>query len=809
MLGGCALTSGWAWSGSAFAQTPGVQTPPPVSGAVYEASSGVPLARVQVSAHPAGDSASVVGGDLTDEQGRFSLRGLAPGRYRLAFRVIGHAGAERTVTIPAAGSAPLDLGRIELAPVPVLVAELVVTAEAPAVVYGPDRDIYSVDAMPAAAGGTATDALGQVPDLEVDVDGQVLLRGGNPTIYINGRPAPMTGESLAIFLQQFPAENIQSIEVMPNPSARYEAEGAGGIVNIVLKRGVRLGLTGNVFANAGSRGEVGTGGRATYQAGDLTIRGGVSTRLTRVETSTAELRQNLLADPINFLEQETISDRGGNSGNLDLDVEYSLSERTRVSGQGRIDGNLSDADRVTRYTEMNAARAVTDEYERLAVDDQRGLSTDVSFELRHDFAPRSHDLTIEVEYQRGRDAQQSLIRQRLLEEIVDDDPTIELTLDDANEHETEAGVRIDYTRPMTEGGQIEVGYQNQTGETVDANIREIGLEGAPVGEASIVDRGLTQRQTVHSAYVTGTKRVGKLNAQLGLRAEYTNDRYSLNADAVSFGNEYFGVFPNASLTFQASRASRIRGSYSVRVRRPAASILNPTDRSTDPLNRRVGNPEIDPQYTHSFSLDASWSRGPATLRLAPFYQRSVDEFTQFKTVDPQGISTTTWENLASSASYGTTLSLALRNVRGFGGSLNLNGRREDRDGSFIQDAARRSSARWSVRTNLDKRLGETFTVQGSMTYNPARQLAQGRSSATVMSSASLRKRLMDGRASISLNLTDPLDVYRPSTTTSDRGFVETGRNRVSIRRVALSVSYNFGGRGGSGSARGQGGGQGR
>lgn len=776
-----------------------------IAGAVVDATTGAPLGSVQVTAHPADDSTFISAGGLADAAGRFSVSGLLPGQYRVAFRFLGYTRAERMITIPVA-AAPINLGQVEMVPAAISIDEVTVTVEPEAVIYAPDRDIYSVDAMPAASGGTATDAMGQVPDLEVDINGEVTLRGNAPTIYINGRPAPMRGESLAIFLQQFPAENIQSIEVMANPSSRYEAEGAGGIVNIVLKRGVRLGLTGNVFANAGSRGDLGTGARATYQAGDLTIQGGTSARFTRTETSTEERRQNLLADPISILEQETIADRAGNSGNLDLEVEYSFSERTRVTAQTRLNGNLSDADRTTSYTEMDVDATILDEYDRLAVDDQRGLSTDLSFELRHDFAPRGHDFTVEVEYQRGRDAQESLIRQRLLEEIIDEDPTFELTLDDANEHQDEMGVRLDYTRPLLENGQIEIGYQNQFGESVDANIRQLGQEGAPEGEMSILDRGLTQRQTVHSAYLTGAQRLGKFNAQLGLRTEYTDDRYSLNADGVAFGNDYFGIFPNANLTYQFNRGSRLRASYSVRVRRPTANILNPTDRSTDPLNRRVGNPDIDPQYTHSFSVDASWNKGPATIRIAPFLQRSVDQFTQYKTVDELGISTTTWENLSSSSSYGTSLSLALRNFHGFGGQLNLNGRRETRDGSFIQDAARSSSTRWSVRTNLDKRVGPNLTVQGSMTYNPARELTQGHSAATVMTSTAIRRRLMGGRASINLSITDPLDMYRPRTTTSDRGFIESGRDRVSVRRAALSLSYTFGGRG-RGGARGGGGGR--
>ena len=768
-----------------------------LSGRVVDSLDGAPLANVQIAVHPARDASIIVAGGLSDANGRFTVTGVRPDSYRVSFRLLGHGAVERAVTVSeSAVSAVLGLGTIEMSTAAISIDEVTVTATPDPVVYAPDRDIYSVEAMPAAAGGTATDALGQVPDLEVDENGEVTLRGNAPTIYINGRPAPMRGESLAVFLQQFPAENIQSIEVMPNPSARYAAEGAGGIVNIVLKRGVRLGLSGNVFANAGSRGELGTGARATYQAGDITLQGGTSARFTRTETSTAELRENLLADPITLLEQETISDRGGNSGNLDLEIEYSFSERTRLTAQTRVDGTMADADRLTSYTEMAADRTVTDEYDRVAVDDSRGVSTDLALELRHDFATRGHELNVEVEYQRGRDLQESLIRQRLIEELVEEDPTIELTLDDQSEHQDETGVRIDYARPIGEQSQVEIGYRGEFGETADGQIRSIGEEGAPAGEMIATDRGFTQQQSVHSTYLTGMRRFGRLNAQVGVRAERTDDRYRLNADGLTFGNDYLSVFPNANLTYQLGEGSRLRASYSMRVRRPSANILNPTNRSTDPLNRRVGNPDIDPQYTHSFSLDASWRRGPATVRLSPFYQRSVDEFTQYKTVDELGVSTTTWENLASSASYGTTLSLSVRDFRRLGGSINLNARREERDGSFLSERSPRSSTRWSLRTNLHAQVTSTLTLQGSMNYNPPRVLTQGRASGTVMTSTALRKRLMDGRASLSLSVTDPLDIYRPSTTTFDRGFRESGRERVSIRRASLSLSYSFGGRGG-------------
>ena len=214
-----------------------------VRGSVVAGSTGAPLAGASVAARSAADS-SVVGVERTGEDGSFRFAGLAPGRYRVEATLAGYApftGRWRTV----GGDSPeVDVGEIRLRLAAVSISGIQVTAERSEIVVAPDRDVYSLQNMPVASGGTATEALQSVPELEVDINGEVTLRGATPQIYLNGRPAPMQGESLAEFLQQFPADQIDRIEVIANPSARFQAEGAGGIVNIVLKKDVDLGLTG-------------------------------------------------------------------------------------------------------------------------------------------------------------------------------------------------------------------------------------------------------------------------------------------------------------------------------------------------------------------------------------------------------------------------------------------------------------------------------------------------------------------------------------------------------------------------------------
>src|SRR5690606_10739592 len=308
-------------------------------------------------------------------------------------------------------------------------------------------------------------------------------------------------------------------------------------------------------------------------------------------------------------------------------------------------------------------------------------------------------------------------------------------------------------------------------------------------------------------YLTLMRRFGDLRAQLGMRGEHARTTLDVPGGEGSFSNDHLSVFPNANLTYSLADGMRLRLSYSMRIRRPGSNVLNPTNRSDDPMDIEIGNPDINPQYTHSVGLDASWSGELGMLRFSPFYRHSLDQWERFTTVDADGVSTTTWANLGETRSLGASMSASVRNYHGFGGSINLNGQRQRYNWGEQLNQPPRTTFRWSIRTNLNARVSSTLNLQGAVTYNPPRDLPQGRTPGSVMAPLGIRQRLLDNRASVNLNITDPFDLYRSTTRRSDATYVEVGSQRESARRLNVSISYNFGARGGRGGG-GRGGGPG-
>lgn len=752
----------------------------------------VPVAAIEVVA--SADSAAV-GSTATTADGRFLVDSIPAGVYVLAIEHLGYGNA-RTVEFTVVAGRVRDLGTIRLDVEALALEPIVVTVDRPDIRFEPDRTGYLVDAIAGAYGGVITDALRGIPELDVDIDGEVRLREEHPAIYIDGRPAPMSGVALSVFLEQFPADQIERIEVIENPSARFGAEGAGGIINIVLKEGVELGLTGSVSFTAGTRGERSAGGRATLQRGRWTLTGGLHSRWSNEESSNFTLRQNLLADPTTFLEQDGRSDQASRSVGGMADVRYELSEGTRLRLRLSADTHGGDQHGLTETIHLDEGLDPTLRYDRVSNHDSDGDARTFTVGFDRTWEPRRHTLEVEA---RGRwSGNESGVRDAIETEPAyhgADELPPWLTLRDDAEDGDALGFDVDYVRPLGEHGHIEVGGTLDRDETFEEQAtRRFEAVGAETPD-SIEIRITSHVRTLSSLHLTLQRQIGKLGVQAGVRGEFVRDAFDLPAD-VGFERSEGSVFPSLNLSWSPADDIRVRGGYSQRVRRPDLGVLDPTDRSTDPLNRRVGNPNIGSATTHALSARLTWIRPWGMVSIAPHWNRTNDGWEQVTTADDEGVSTTTWDNLGSRTHVGASITVSGRQIAGFSGFVNLSASRSTVAGSVVAGDFREGELFWSARASLLGQVAGPVTAQGSFGYQPGRNLAQGRASGQWTTDVGLRLRLLENRVSLGLAFRDPFGLRDSSQEIRDPSVLQTERTRVSSRSVSAGISYGFGGAGG-------------
>ncbi len=774
---------------------PTVALPPApgrIAGVVLVAESGQPLAAAAITVRSASDSA-IVAGSLTTPNGRFRIEGLPFGRYLVHVSHLGYkSNALQPLTLTAESPAR-DIGTIRLDVAPVALPGVEAQAARSAVVLEADRTVYNTRDMPAAA-GTAIDVLRAVPELEVDINGKIGLRGNQSVaIHLNGRPAPLRGDQLTSFLQQMPGNRIAKVEVMPNPSAKHDPEGMGGIVNIVFKENVDLGLSGSISATGSTRLTRGLSGRVNLQRGRLTLFTGGGFSISDNEVDSYDLRQNLLAQPVSFIEQNTQRVTGTTFYNVDLTAEWKLGKQSTLWTSAWLLSADNDNDMLTAYGILDQSHWELDRYDRNAVGGNYYGSSDVTVGFKQVFQPQRHELTIDLRVSGGdADSDSDLTHQVLKAAGFVIARPAELIYTDIDGDNSSISLQADYFRPLGQKGKFEIGYRAwKRGEGND-NLMEVFASADAMEPRTSTRTAYDHDEIFHSLYTLVSQTRGKVNLQAGLRAELAGTTFGLPTTGQQFENDYNSVFPSANLSYDFGKGRTARVSYAKRIGRPSPYILNPSVPNDDPLNLYYGNPSIRPTYTHSFTMDLSWIGQKGTLRMAPYYRKTIDNWDQIRTVDAAGVSTMTWANVASLQAYGASVTAALRPTGKLNGSLNFGAFREMRDASNISVDYSRGSLRWSAGLNGGYKLSNTLTASSNLRYMPPYSLVQGRSSGMFFSSIGVRQQLWGTKGSFSVFANDPFDLYRFNFETRDRTHTQTSRTSMKQRMATVSLSYNFG-----------------
>jgi hypothetical protein len=773
---------------------PGGQVPvgPGRIDGVVTGAEGQPLQTVGITLRSAADSALVTG-TMTDAAGRFRIEGLMPGRYLLRVSFIGYKPRTSEVIEITAQNPVRELGTIALEVSPLSLDAVQAEAERSEVVVEADRTVYNTKAMPVASAGTATDVLRAVPELELDVNNNVKLRGNQAVaVHINGRPAPLRGEQLANFLQQLPGNRIERVEVMPNPSAKHDPEGMGGIVNIVLKDNLDLGLSGSVSANSSTRNNHFLNGRLNYQRGRVTLFTGAGLGMNSGKSSAYDLRQNLVTTPVTLVEQTSRSEYDGGGWNLDWTAELKVGKQATLWSNAWMYSSRNEQDGLTAYGIMDEERTARESYDRDNDVEFWFGNYNVGAGFKQIFQQQKEELTVDGRWSTG--GNDNFTRQTRLYHILSGEPAdvpLQLTLNDIEGDNGNLSIQADYFRPLG-AGKLELGYRAWRREQSNDNQLMVYDSPDATDPAQSTRAGYQYDEQFHSLYGTYGRTFGRFSAQFGLRAELTSTTFDSRVEDTSFERDYNTLFPSFNIAFTPKPGRSVRFLYSKRISRPPPFYLDPFVPPTDPLNRFFGNPDLRPSYTQSLSLDFSYTGSVGTFRIAPYYRYSTDIWERIRTVDENGVATSRWQNAATGENYGSNFTVSLRSAGRLSGSVNMSLYRDVRDGSNISSAYRRAALMTSYGGNLGLKVTSSLTAQAFANHFPAQSILQGRASGYTFMSVSLRQQVWGTKGSVSLNVSDPLKLNSYNSSTRDATYIQQSRSSFSSRVATLGVTYNFG-----------------
>ena len=757
-------------------------------GQVLADDTGEPLQGATVAVLRVPDATLVTGG-ITNAEGWFRVANVPAGQYHVRISFIGFAPVEQADLQLSPDTPERDLGAVRLVPATAEAEGVEVTARRELMEVQIDRTVFNVKDQITAIGGSASDVLQDLPSIEVDIDGNVSYRGNeNVAIHINGRPSTLSGEALASFLKSLSAETVERVEVIPNPSARYEPDGMAGIINIVLAKNRAAGWSGGVTAGTGTNDSYNGSLNVGYQSGDWQLFSTYGYRYDTRESSGTRLRENLLQSPSVLLNQRSADERTRQSHAWTTQTEYQVGTGTTLGLQTVLSTRGGVEDGRTTYEERMAG-VLDNEFARLVDGTRDDLGVDTRLSFDHDFAAEDHTLSAEVRYEREwEDETGRYAEHPLLDGGAIGDP---LRRDDewTEEAEQEGTLRLDYTRPLG-ALALETGYQGSLrAEETDQRYQRALIDDPAVG-TTISAFGFDEQ--IHAGYGILSADLGPVGLQAGLRAEQALTTFVLDTSNEAFDNDYFSLFPSAFLTYELTEGQQMRLSYSKRVNRPRTWQLNPIDDNEDPTFRRIGNPFLQPEYVHAF--EASYVRhwSALTLTTSPYFRRTVNEVQWRETFSADGVTTLSFANAAASNSYGAELIAALSMGSRLRGNASLNGYRVVTDASNLDTDLSNDALAYSGRVNLTVQPRDGLDLQLSQYYRSPVTIAGGRIGARSMMTIGARQELLDGKASLGLQARDVLGTMGFHITRRDDSFYQVTDRDWGARQLSVSLTYNFG-----------------
>lgn len=767
-----------------------------ISGIILDSLTRTPIDYATIAMGRAGSTKST-NGALTDEKGSFKIENIAAGTYRLTIAFLGY----QTKTIDSVKTTPekpdLNLGRILLAPNQKMLNEVVVTGTTPIVENKIDKLVYNAEQDVAIAGGNATDVLRKVPLLSVDFEGNVSLRGSqNVKVLINGKPSGSMANNMADALKAIPADQIKNVEVITSPSAKYDAEGTSGIINIITKKNNLAGVSGSVNGGVGTRqnsGNVNLNAKTGRLA--VTANGGGFYSWPQISRITFN-RTN--TDGTQVLSQTGESETDRLAANGSIGADYDFNSFNSISSNLRLNGFNNSAD--GSNLNQNIFNGSTVNFTRLSDNSMHMNGYDWSSDFLHKF--KKKDQQISVAYQLTNSNQKNKY-------ITDFSNTIIDEYGDNNADNTENTIQVDYTHPFKKvtfetglkGILRDIVSDNQT-----RNFNSSANSFTPIASRTYI---YDYNQDVYSAYATfGFTLAKKFGIRAGARYEGTEikgDARSAGAAASPFNSSYYNLVPSFVVSRTFKDFSSVKLSYNQRLQRPSLFYLNPFLNSADVFNQSQGNPELKPELSHNVEFNYSMFVKSSVVNASVYYRRTNDIIESFvlpiTVTDPStgaGAtgSKTTYRNVGNNNSVGFNFFGQINPVK----PLTLRGNFN----VFTYDISTNNTVvvtnpNSDVQLIYNAFLMASYVFPKGLTFetflitNSPRRTAQGKNPSFNMWNLGLKKEILKKKGSIGLTVIDPFNENKNfRQNIAGNGFTQSSNFSVPFRSFGTSFSYRFG-----------------
>lgn len=767
-----------------------------LSGRIIDRETKEPLEYATITAKNVRKPEFLQGG-ITDSEGNFSFA-VSPGRYTLVFEYISFDPVVREAVDLRSAT---DLGVIELSIAVDALEEVELVGERTEVEIRLDKRVYNVGRDITVRGGSVSDVMDNIPAVSVDVDGSISLRGNNNVrILINGKPSGLVGLSGPDALRQLPAESIEKVEVITSPSARYEAAGTAGILNIILKKQELIGFNGSFIANGGFPKTYGGSAALNLRSEKINYFATVNYRNTRSNSSgLADTRFVEPNDTVFFTKEVTDNQRDRENIFVNAGIEYYFDDDTSLVVSGFVRNSDNESDNNSFTDNFDANNALVKSIARNQLQTGNNNSQQFTVNYTNKFDEDGQELI--VEYQRENSTEESI------------GSVANSSVRDQNSSRKEAEGRtllqLDYVYPMDKNTQIELGYRgNFSRQETDYQVKDF-VNGTFVNNPNFTNY-LVFEQNVNAAYTQFGKKINAFSYLLGLRMESTQIIIDQRTSNTFNEKKYTDWFPTLNLAYELSEMENITLGYSRRIRRPRSYLINPFRSITNLTFFFQGNIDLDPTYTNSIDFGYLKRLEKFTFNGSIYYQRSTQNFSRISeatdnyvdletgeyftdpTLSPNPtvrVLQSTFINLANNQRTGTEFTLTYSPKRRVRISGNFNLYNSETTGEYNGQNLDASIVSWFARVNASFPLPYGMNSQLRAFYRGPRANALTKTEGLFSFTAALNKNLWKKKATLSFRASDIFNTYRSRSKTQTPNF--TTYNEYQWRNPTFIFTFTY------------------